>query len=202
MKTMKIINGMRQQAAVVTRGLNPAAAYGSVRAKAQYPGCRVRAFFRSHAEGSALVETAMVLPILMSVMLGMFSLTMALYTYQKLGYATFAGAQELGESRGLYSDPCYEAAQTIVTGLPGFTASKLTITMTITGSSGSTAYTFAGNVASGSGCTAAGTGGSTGTQLLANEPATVTVSYAYTWIPMWAVRYSGPLATSETVLVD
>jgi len=199
---MKIIHGMRQQAAVVTRGLNRATASRSVRAKAQYPGCRVRAFFRSRAEGSALVETALVLPILMSIMLGMFSLTMALYTFQKLGYATFAGAQELGESRGLYSDPCYQAAQTILAGLPGITASKVTITMTITGSSGSTPYSFAGNVASGSGCTAAGTGGSTGTQLLANEPATVTVSYTYTWMPMWGLRLSGPLATSETVLVD
>jgi len=132
---MKIIHGMRQQAAVVTRGLNRATASRSVRAKAQYPGCRVRAFFRSRAEGSALVETALVLPILMSIMLGMFSLTMALYTFQKLGYATFAGAQELGESRGLYSDPCYQAAQTILAGLPGITASKVTITMTITGSS-------------------------------------------------------------------
>jgi hypothetical protein len=173
-----------------------------VRAKTQSPGGRVRAFLRSGGDGSALVETAVVLPLLMTLMLGMFSLTMALYSYQKLGYATFAGAEELGESRGLFSDPCYQATQTIVSGLPGFTASNLTIVMTITGSSGATPYTFTGTVANGSGCTAAGTGGSSGTQLTANEPATVAVSYAYTWFPMWAANLSGNLVTSETVIVD
>jgi Flp pilus assembly protein TadG len=201
---MKIPNRTCGQTKMVARGLKCAAAPDSARVDSRSIGSRVRGFLRSGGEGAAIVEMALVAPIFMILLTGMFSLSMALYNYQKLGFATFTGAQQLAVSRGEYTDPCYQAAQFINAALPGWTPSQLTITMYISSASGSsyttTPYTFSGNVASGSGCTAAGTGGAA--QMAKNEPATVQLSYAYNWLPIWGLKLSGNLVTASTVLVD
>jgi Flp pilus assembly protein TadG len=165
---------------------------------------RFFARLRRGEEGQSLVETAVVFPLLISIMLGMFSLTMALYSYQQLGYATFAAAQQLGEDRALaVSDPCYQAVNTLMTALPGFTASKFTINMTVADSGGNATYgPFTGSLANGSGCTAAGSGGGASTQLTAGGAAQLSVSYNYTWIPMWLLNLSGNLVSQETVIID
>ena len=202
MKKMPI--GLASQASVFTRDSVRTRASESALLQSRSIARRFRARIRQDEEGGSLVETALVLAILLSIMLGMFSLTMALYTYQQLGYATFAAAEQLGFSRGLYTDPCYQATQTLMTSLPGFTASKVSITMTISNSAGTaTAYgPFTGAVANGSGCTAAGTGGAATSQMGQNQPATVNVNYQYTWMPMWLLNLSGNLVTQETTLIN
>lgn len=200
---MKMPIGLRRQAPVFTDDSNQSWASNGALRKAWAVAARLRARLRSGEEGGSIIETALVLPLLLSIMLGMFSLTMALYTYQQLGYATFACAQQLGFSRGLYVDPCYQATQTLMTALPGFAASKLSITMTISNSAGTASVygPFTGAVASGSGCTGAGSGGTTNA-MGQNQPATVNVSYNYSWIPMWMLSLSGNLVSQETTLIN
>jgi Flp pilus assembly protein TadG len=203
-KMKKMLIGLPPQASVFTRDSIRTRASEKALLESGSIAKRLRARIRKNEEGGSLVETALVLPILLSIMLGMFSLTMALYTYQQLGYATFAAAEQLGFSRGLYTDPCYQATQTLMTSLQGYTASKLSITMTISNSAGTaTVYgPFTGAVANGSGCTAAGTGGAATSQMGQNQPATVNVNYSYTWIPMWLLNLSGSLVTQQTALIN
>ncbi len=203
MKKMPI--GLASQASVFTRDSVRTRASERALLQSRSIARRFSARIRKDEEGGSLVETALVLPILLSIMLGMFSLTMALYTYQQLGYATFSAAQQLGLSRALaYTDPCYQATQTLVAAMPGATPSKLSITMTVANAAGtSTTYgPFTGAVANGSGCTAAGNGGTAATQEGQFQPATVNVSYTYTWAPMWLFNLSGNLVSQETVIID
>src|ERR1035438_9824576 len=202
-KMKKMLIGLPPQASVFTRDSIRTRASEKALLESGSIAERLRARIRKNEEGGSLVETALVLPILLSIMLGMFSLTMALYTYQQLGYATFACAEQVGFSRGLYVDPCYQATQTLLTALPGFAPSKLSITMTISNSAGTaTVYgPFTGSVANGSGCTGAGSGGTTNA-MGQNQAATVNVSYSYSWIPMWMLSLSGNLVSQETVLIN
>lgn len=148
-------------------------------------------------EGGAMVEFALVAPILLLLLTGMFSVVMALTNYEQLGNATFAAAQQLITSRQMLSngDPCATVESDITTALPSWTASKFTYTVTITDSSG-TAHPYGPTAGSSFTCTPGYA------ELASNEPATVAVTYQYTWLPVWMLKLSGNLATSATVLVD
>jgi hypothetical protein len=157
-------------------------------------GLKLRRRLRGGEQGAALVEMALISPLLFTVLLGMYSLTMALYNYEQLTYSTFNAAQQVGAGRGLLKDPCLTVSQDVPAGLPTWTASKFTYTLTITDSTG-TAHQY-GPTGSSFSCTA-------GAALMAaNEPITVGVKYSYTWIPAYLLNLSGNLATTETVLTD
>lgn len=146
-------------------------------------------------EGTSLVEFAIVLPLFMTVLTGSASFSMALYSFQQLANATSTAAQQLGAEQGLITDPCATAVTTVTAALPTWTASKLTYTVTITDSSG-TAHTYGPTAGSTFSCTAGAT------NMAANEPVTVQVSYAYTWFPILAYSPSSSLTASETALME
>lgn len=152
-------------------------------------------------EGNALVELAFVAPIMMLLLTGVASFSMALYSYQQLGYAVSAAAQAVGAEQGLISDPCATLESDITTALPNWTVSKFTFTTVITDSTG-TAHTFGPTAGSGFSCTA-GAG-----DMAQNEPMSVTVSYQYSWFSIFTWRPdneftpSGNLSVSEAVLVE
>lgn len=157
-------------------------------------GAKLKRRLRGGEQGAALVEMALISPLLFTLLLGMYSMTMALYNYEQLTYSAFNAAQQVGAGRGLLSDPCATVASEVPAGLPTWTASKFTYTLTITDSTG-TAHQY-GPTGSSFSCTA-------GAALMAqNEPITVGVSYTYTWIPAYLVNLSGNLSTTETVLTD
>jgi Flp pilus assembly protein TadG len=83
---------------------------------------RMRAVVSRGCEGNALVEFAIVAPLLVVLLTGMFSAAMAIYSYERLGEATFAGSQILQDGRGMLSggDPCLSAAQVVSANLPSF----------------------------------------------------------------------------------
>jgi Flp pilus assembly protein TadG len=146
-------------------------------------------------EGSSLVEFAMVLPLMMLVLTGAASFCMALYNIQQLGNATASTSQLLGAEAGLISDPCASAVSSMIASLPNWTASKLTYTVTITDSSG-TAHSYGPTLGSTFTCTAGST------EMDSNEPVTLTVSYAYTWFPIFDFSPSSNLAASESALME
>lgn len=153
-----------------------------------------RAFGRRGEEGAALLEFAITLPVLMTVLTGTASFSLALYTLQQIGNATSTAAQLLGAEQGLITDPCATVVTSVTNSLPNLTATSITYTVSIT-DSGGTAHS---QTATGSTFSCK----SLATDMTPNEPVTVTVSYPYQWLPILAFSPKSGLSSSETALEE
>jgi len=156
-------------------------------------------------EGTSLVELAISLPIMLTLLTGAASFSLAFYSLQQLGNATTSGVQLIAADQGLVSDPCETAAAAVEAALPNWTTTKLTFTMTWTDSSG-TSHT-AGPTAEASStsfsCPTAGDGSTdTSTAMGPNTPVILTVSYSYSWLPVFKFTPSSPLTSTEAALAD
>jgi Flp pilus assembly protein TadG len=154
-----------------------------------------RAFGRRGEEGAALLEFAITLPLLMTVLTGTASFSLALYILQQIGNATSTAAQLLGAEQGLITDPCATVVSSVTKSLPSLTAASITYTVTITNASG-VATTFGPTTGSSFTCTS-GAG-----DMAPNEPVSVTVSYAYSWLPILNFSPKSGLSSSETALEE
>src|SRR5580704_1889433 len=95
-----------------------------------------RAFGRRGEEGAALLEFAITLPLLMTVLTGTASFSLALYLLQQIGNATSTAAQLLGAEQGLITDPCATVVTSVTSSLPNLTPGKITYTVSITDAAG------------------------------------------------------------------
>jgi Flp pilus assembly protein TadG len=147
--------------------------------------------------GSTLVEFAMIAPLMLAVLTGAASFSMALYSLQQLQNATYSATTLLGDNAGITSDPCNLAMTTVTTALPNWTASKLTYTVNINGTIVSS--------------TTSGNGGSTGftcksdasdMSVTTPEPVTLTVTYTYSWLPILNFSPSSNLTASSSALMQ
>src|SRR5579862_8933759 len=152
-------------------------------------------------DGGALVEFAVALPLFMTVLTGTASFSLAFYTLQQIGNATSGAALRVGAVARTSSDPCAEVVSQVTASLPGLDSTKFTYTAVITNAAG-TATTYGPTTGSTFSCTAAGSGGTSSTEAGSGEPATVTVSYSYTWLPVVAFSPSSALAASDTTMID
>jgi len=195
---MKVQKNEHGQTEVLPRGLNRVAAASQTSVKNRSIGGRLRISFRCGDEGQSLIEFAVVLPVFLLLITGMFSVVMAVMSYEQLGEATFAGSQVLQNGRGMLSngDPCASVATAVTASLPTWTATQFTYTVTITDSTGTPSSSGA-LVGPSPTCT------SLYTSMANNEPATLTVSYSYTWMPtyLWNPGTS-LLSRSQTVSVE
>lgn len=164
---------------------------------------RLPALLYASEEGQAALETILVITfIFLPLLLGIFSVTMALVSYQKLGYATFIATQTVGAGRSLLTDPCATVAATVTGGLPKWTAGSFTYTVWITSTNPSNVTTvnkygpYTGTA--GSTCTAAA---ATLVQAQGNA-VTVEVAYAYNWFPIFGKKIAGTLIAEQTVLAS
>src|ERR1035437_9035566 len=73
---------------------------------------RVRAVFTSRADGGALVEVAVTLPIVLLIMTGIFSFSTASFQKMELAQAVGTGGRVLAVARG-NTDPCKTSASAI-----------------------------------------------------------------------------------------
>lgn len=144
----------------------------------------------SSEEGTSLLEFAITAVVFFSVLTGAASFSLALYTMQQLSNATSAAIQTVAEQRGIATDPCAVAVSQVTSTLPHFAAGKFTYTMWITDSTG-TANKFGPTTGSSFSCT---TGEADQTE---NYPVTLTVSYAYSWIPILGLSPKSPLSATE-----
>ncbi|MGI4756655.1 MAG: TadE/TadG family type IV pilus assembly protein [Janthinobacterium lividum] len=110
--------------------------------------------------GQALVEFALVLPVLLLVVFGIFTFGIAFSNYLVLEDATNVGARQLAISRGQTTDPCSTASTAVIAAAPTLTKANLGFS-----------YTFNGNAASGTSCTSAAV------YLVQNATAKITVTY-------------------------
>lgn len=146
-------------------------------------------------QGSALVEMSVTLPLLVTVLTGSASFSLALYSFQQLGNVTSTSVQLLGAEQGLITDPCATAVSSVTTALPNWTASKVTYTLTITDSSG-TAHTFGPTSGSSFSCT------SGASEMAANEPVSLKVAYQYTWFPILDFSPSSNISVTQSALME
>lgn len=101
-----------------------------------------------------MIEFALVLPMTMVVITGIFTFGFAINNYLELTNAVTIAAQDVAISRGssLANDPCKTATTAITTAAPQLNPKNLTISLTFTPNGGS-----AGSPISGSSCTSATT---------------------------------------------
>jgi hypothetical protein len=141
---------------------------------------------------------------MISVLLGLFSVCMALVAYQQLGYATMRATQDLAAGRGIYSDPCAQAASDITASLGSWNKTLFTYTVNITSTSSGVDTNnkygpYTGTTAAT--CTAGGTSLTNATGGTNGNPVTLHVTFTYTWFPILR-NITGTLATEDTMLVE
>lgn len=138
-----------------------------------------------NVQGGALVETAVSLPVVLLLMTGIFSFSIALHQKLTLAEAVSSGGRVLAAERG-DTDPCLTATNSIYAAAPTLTRSNMTISYTLNG------------VAVGSGVTTC-----SGTQnMVSGQPAEITVSYPIS-IGVYGKSFgSFPLTTQITEVVQ
>jgi Flp pilus assembly protein TadG len=122
----------------------------------------------SHNEGGALVEMALVVPMMMMIITGMASFGIALNNYLILSHAADVGARYVAINEGNFTNgtttnPCAMAATQIQAAAVGISASQISYSITLTPTSTGTATTYTSNngstgFGSGTGCATGGTG--------------------------------------------
>jgi Flp pilus assembly protein TadG len=113
----------------------------------------LRRFLGARSEGGALVEFALVVPMMLLLMTGMFSIGIALNNYTVLTNGVSTGARAFALARGQsgVTDPCAYAAQITQQAAASLKSSSLTYSMawTTTNSAGATVTTNYTNTCSG-----------------------------------------------------
>ena len=83
-------------------------------------------------EGQSIIEFALVLPMLMTIAMGIFVFGLAFSNYQMLTNGANMGAQALAFSRGQTLDPCKTVASAFYSAAPTLSQKTLTFTITVT----------------------------------------------------------------------
>ena len=113
----------------------------------------LRGFLGGRSEGGSLVEFALVVPMMMVLMTGMFSIGIALNNYIVLTNGVSAGARAFALARGQngVTDPCAYAAQITQQAASSLKASSITYSMawTTTNTAGAAVTTNYTNTCSG-----------------------------------------------------
>lgn len=158
-------------------------------------------------DGSALVETAIILPLLLLLLTAAASYSWSLYNMQSLGSAVTGATQALASQAWSVSNPCSVVATQVTNSLPQWNASKLTYTVKFSNSAGATTptapFSWTGSTAP-TACAAEGTGGSTPQQQ--DTPVSVTAQYTISGLQILNLlpgSKSNPvtnLSSSETMM--
>ncbi len=159
------------------------------------PQAARRALRSRNEEGTALVEFAFVAPILVAVLTGVMSFSMALYTVHKLSSATSVAVSLVAAKNGLATDPCATAATSVTGSLPSWTAGNFTYTMWITDASW-TSHQFGPTAGSGFTC-ASGVGAE-----YQGYPIVLQVQYQYSWFPILNFSPSSQLTSTHGATAD
>lgn len=134
-----------------------------------------------------MIEFALVFPILLLLLSGVFSFGIYLRQNLALTDAVNIGAKKLSINRGQTLDPCNLVYTAVVAAAPSLTPSSMTFS-----------YTFNGTAQSGSSCSSSSTTSGAPAELVQGTPISVTVTYPCS-LTVIGVTYTGP-ATYNTAL--
>jgi len=123
--------------------------------------------FAHHERGQAMVEFALTLPVMLTLLVAIIVLGIVFNNYLTLTNATTAGAQQLSISRGQSSDPCATTSSTVQAAAPNLTSGGLAYSIAF-GTGNPVSY---GTAFTGTTCTSAAA------QLVSGNTAKVTVTY-------------------------
>lgn len=139
---------------------------------------RMRRFSIRGDHGGALVEMALVMPIMLAMLTSIFSFSVVLYQKLQLGESVSNAGRVMALERG-DTDPCATTANAIYAAAPALAKSSMTLTFTLGGTnsggsvSGGTSY--GGTKGTAPTCTAAGNGGTAALQ--SGWPAQIQATY-------------------------
>ena len=161
----------------------------------------------AHDEGGALVEMALVVPIMLTLITGMASFGIALNNYLLLSHASAVGARYIAVNQGNFSNGaatnlCAMAATQIQAAAAGIAASQLSYSITLTPSASGTATTYT----SSNGTSSFGSGSACATGGAANMGSgggivTVSVSHPVSpFVVFWNNRSLNLNATTTEVI--
>ena len=143
------------------------------------PGVRVSARRRGRParardeRGQALLEFAYLLPILVTLILGVITFGIALNNYLEMTNGVAAGAQALSISRGQTTDPCKTVTGAAYPAAYNLTQSKILFTIAINVPPGGTGTSFGNLVTNAATPSCAGASA----DMIQGDTATVTATY-------------------------
>lgn len=143
-----------------------------------------RRVFGGRNEGSAIVEMAVTLPIMMAVMTGIFSFSIALYQKLQLAEAVSNAGHVLATDRG-DNDPCTTATNAIYAAAPGLAHANLTLTYTLNG------HAYAAGTTS-----CAASGGAANSYMVANGSAQIQATYTCS-LAVYGMHYTSCSVQSQ-----
>jgi Flp pilus assembly protein TadG len=172
-----------------------------------WAGRRLKDLLTSRSEGGALVEMALVVPIMLTLITGMASFGIALNNYLLLSHASDVGARYVAINQGNFSNgtttnPCAMAATQIQAAAVGIAASQLSYSIALTPTATGTTTTYTSNngssgFGSGSACATGGAANmGTGGGIV-----TVSVSHSVTpFVVFWSNRSLSLAATTTEII--
>jgi Flp pilus assembly protein TadG len=122
-----MLNGLHGHMRVLMSRLTRAASSGPAKAKFPWIGARVRSRHPLRDEGNALVEFALVLPILCMFITGIMSFGQTLMQYETLEHATAGAAQYVATLRGQTTNPCADAYAEFLRESPNLNPANITL---------------------------------------------------------------------------
>ncbi len=93
---------------------------------------------RAGERGQALLEMAFVVPLLLTLVMGIIVFGIALNTYLTLTNSATMGAQAMATSRGQSTDPCATAVSAFEAAAPNLTTASLSFSFAFNGGSATT----------------------------------------------------------------
>jgi len=164
---MEIQTNLHGQARALTRSLLRDAVSAELSARPRSLGHRMRILARAGERGSALVEMALVLPMLLLLTTGLLVFGVAMNNYLQLTHAVNMAARtvsldghDAGTTTYTIPDPCATASTAVMSAAPGLTSANISFS-----------YSFNGIPASTTTCTNAAA------NLVSHTNVTVTATY-------------------------
>jgi len=130
---MNMLNDLHARAVALICAFDSAVPTSKASCQSRSAGMRVHTRLRTDDEGSNLVEFALILPLLLMFLTGIFSIGAAFEHHQALWQAVGVGAQQLSQSRDSSVDPCAETFAAITGVAPNLDPVKLNLTITMNG---------------------------------------------------------------------
>ncbi|MGC1463355.1 MAG: TadE/TadG family type IV pilus assembly protein [Terracidiphilus sp.] len=130
---MKIPGGLQNQARKLKYGLSRLFAANNEAASARPTRGRSFAALLHSDEGNPLVEMALVVPALLTVMTGLITFAMAFNNQLTLTTAVGSAGQYLSQIRTSTSNPCADTYAALTNAAPGLNPANITMSVTMNG---------------------------------------------------------------------
>jgi Flp pilus assembly protein TadG len=151
---------------------------------------RVSQFLRAADQGSALVEFALILPMMLLLTTGILIFGVAMNNYLQLTNAVSIGARTLAVNAQITLDPCAVASSAVIAAAPGLNSSNLNFS-----------YTLNGVSYSGTSCGSASVSSGAAANLSSGTTATVTATYPLN-LSVFGQKYSATNAVLQATTTE